>query len=164
MALVLCEWGWGGGGGGVGPPAPWPWADARPVARISVPRLSAGAIVLEGASGHAPPFGPGHVGGTALPGRAGHSVVAAHRGTDFDFLRSVRMGEQVVVERPGGGRSDYWVVDKRVIDTRTETLTLDRGARMLTLVTHYPFEGSMTGGPLRYAVTAVADRRMPSVD
>src|SRR5258708_1490834 len=40
---------------------PWSWADTWPVARIDIPRLGKSAIVLNGSSGQALAFGPGHV-------------------------------------------------------------------------------------------------------
>ena len=40
---------------------PWSWADTWPVARIEVRRIGASAIVLEGTSGQALAFGPGHL-------------------------------------------------------------------------------------------------------
>jgi sortase A len=46
------------------PVKPWPWADTWPVARISFPRLHRQVIVLDGASGQALAFGPGHMAGT----------------------------------------------------------------------------------------------------
>jgi sortase A len=83
---------------------PWSWADTWPVARLSAPRLGVERYVLAGADGAAMPFGPGHVHGTALPGTAGNSVIAGHRDTHLAFLRRLRIGEALVVERPDGAR------------------------------------------------------------
>src|SRR5919112_431706 len=47
---------------------PWPWADTWPVARVELPRLGAGAVVLHGSSGQALAFGPGHVATTTAAG------------------------------------------------------------------------------------------------
>lgn len=164
LAQTLLEWSWAMGRIGIVPPAPWPWADTRPVARIEVPRLGKSEIVLEGAHGRSLPFGPGLIDGTALPGEPGQSVVAAHRDTHFKFLRYLRMGERIVVERPDRTSADYWVVDLHVLDTRKERLTLDHGGRTLTLVTCFPFDGWMPGGPLRYIVTAVGDDGVPAAE
>ena len=66
---------------GGAPVKPWGWADTWPVARIRVPRLAASAIALEGSSGQALAFGPGHVEATPVAGEPGTAVYAAHRDT-----------------------------------------------------------------------------------
>ena len=71
---------------------PWSWADTWPVARIEVPRLHKSAIVLEGSSGQALAFGPGHVERTPAAGEPGTAVYAAHRDTSFAFLGDVQVG------------------------------------------------------------------------
>jgi len=157
LAQVLLERAWSAATPTGPAPRPWPWADTRPVARISVPDHEVSLIVLAGAHGRALPFGPGHVDGTAEPGRPGHSVVAAHRDTHFAFLRYLRIGETIEVERPGGGRIRYVVVEKDVLDVRKQTIRLDPSGDVLSLVTCYPFTDWDPGGPLRYVVTAIAD-------
>ena len=67
---------------------PWPWADITPVAVLEVPRLGERSIVLEGASGQAMAFGPGHMINTPPIGARGTAVVAAHRDTQFRYLRT----------------------------------------------------------------------------
>jgi len=47
-------------------------------------------------------FGPGHLSGTPLPGEAGNAVVTGHRDTHFAFLRRLRLGDVLEVERPDG--------------------------------------------------------------
>jgi sortase A len=75
---------------------PWAWADTWPVARIEVPRLRKSAIVLEGSSGQALAFGPGHVERTPAAGEPGTAVYAAHRDTHFAFLGEVRIGDDIL--------------------------------------------------------------------
>src|SRR5699024_1468053 len=53
---------------------PWSWADTWPIARIEVRRIHASAIVLEGSSGQALAFGPGHVESTPDAGERGVAV------------------------------------------------------------------------------------------
>lgn len=133
----------------------WPWADTRPVARVEVPRLGASAIVLEGASGEAMAFGPGHLGGTPAAGEAGTTVYAAHRDTHFAFLQRVRTGDRIEVARADGRRAAFTVT--RTYVARWDASGLDAqapGAR-LALVTCWPFDGRLRG-PLRYI--AVAER------
>ena len=52
------------------PARPWPWADMHPVARLIAPAQDADLLVLSGASGRTLAFGPGHLSGSANPGRS----------------------------------------------------------------------------------------------
>jgi sortase A len=135
---------------------PWPWADTWPVARLRAPRLRVERFVLAGASGEAMAFGPAHLEGTAAPGRAGNSVLSGHRDTHFKFLQHLQIGDALVVETARGVRRRY-VVDSTVVvskdDTRVVAITDDT---RLTLVTCYPFNAIVPGGPLRYVVIAHA--------
>ena len=88
---------------------PWPWADTWPVARIEVPRLGRGAIVLAGSSGQALAFGPGHVERTPDAGEAGTAVYAAHRDTHFAFLADLEPGDEIRVTRQDGARFRFLV-------------------------------------------------------
>jgi sortase A len=136
---------------------PWPWADTWPVARLTVPARGIERYVLAGANGRSIAFGPGHVFGTPLPGEAGNSVIGAHRDTHFSFLRDVRQGEEIVVERADGTQRRYRVAHSEIVDKRdTAALAQTTGEARLTLVTCYPFDALRAGGPLRYVVTARA--------
>jgi sortase A len=136
---------------------PWPWADTRPVARLVVPGQRVELFVLAGASGRTLAFGPGHVDGTARPGEPGHAVVSAHRDTHFAFLRRLREGDELLIERPDGRSVRYTVSGTRVVDRRdTWILADDPDETRLTLLTCWPFDAVRPGGPLRYAVTAVS--------
>lgn len=156
LAQELLERAWAAAPAYGAAPRPWPWADTRPVARILVPRQQVSLIVLAGAHGRSLPFGPGHVDGTAFPGEHGHSVVAAHRDTHFKFLKDIRIGDRIEVQRPGAMETAYVVVEKIVLDVRKQNIVIDPAADLLTLVTCYPFTAWNPGGPLRYVVTAVA--------
>jgi sortase A len=135
---------------------PWPWADTWPVARLRAAGLDGWVYVLADASGRSLAFGPGHVAGTAAPGAAGNSVIAGHRDTHFRFLQVLAADDRVTLETADGAAQDYRIVDKRVIDTRLTQSVQDSATPMLTLVTCYPFDAVVPGGPLRYVVTAVA--------
>jgi sortase A len=136
---------------------PWPWADTRPVARLVVPGQRVDLFVLAGSSGRTMAFGPGHVSGTARPGEPGNSVVSGHRDTHFAFLRRLREGDEILVERPDGRWVRYAVRAARVVDRRdTRVLADDPGETRLTLLTCWPFDALRPGGRLRYVVTAVS--------
>ena len=131
---------------------PWPWADTWPVARLSVPALGIERYVLEGASGSA--FGPGHLSATPVPGDTGNSVIGGHRDTHLAFLRHVRPGDALEIERADGKRVVYRVLDANVLDKRDVWVAKQEGPNRLTLVTCYPFDALRAGGPQRYVVFA----------
>jgi sortase A len=138
---------------------PWPWADTWPVARRRAPGLGEWVYVLADASGRSLAFGPGHVAGTAPPGAAGNSVIAGHRDTHFRFLQVLAAEDTITLETPDGANRTFRVGDRRVIDTRHAQILQAGGAPMLTLVTCYPFDAVVPGGPLRYVVTALAEQQ-----
>ena len=140
---------------------PWPWADTWPVARLAIPRLGLHWIVLAGASGRTLAFGPGHVDGTALPGRPGHAVVAGHRDTQFSALREMRLGDTLEIEMPSRAAARYRVTGTSVLDAR-DVAGLARGDDSLTLITCWPFDALVPGGPLRYVVEAEMEAVAPA--
>jgi sortase A len=133
---------------------PWPWADTWPVAKLMVPRLGLERYVLEGADGSAIAFGPGHAVGTAQPGAKGNSVIGGHRDTHLAFLRQIRPGDALIVERPDGVRVAYRVSSAEVLDRRDVWAMEQAGSTRLTLVTCYPFDALRAGGAQRYVLLA----------
>jgi len=146
---------------------PWPWADTWPVARLSVPAQGVEQYVLAGDAGSVLAFGPGHSPFSAAPGTPGTAVISAHRDTHFAFLKDLVPGSMIEMELPSGEQHWYRVGETRVVDSRTETLDAialrqaASGERLL-LVTCYPFQSLVAGGPLRYVVTAQRDTRQPA--
>jgi sortase A len=136
---------------------PWPWADTWPVARLRVPRLGIHRVVLAGASGRTLAFAPGHVDGTAAPGGPGNSGIAGHRDTNFAFLRRLEKGDELIVERPDGRMVRYQVAEARVVDRSHSEVLADTADDRLTLVTCWPFDAVVPGGPERYVVTALLE-------
>jgi len=134
---------------------PWPWADTWPVARMSAKSGEVDLIILAGASGRTLAFGPGHLSVSSLPGETGNSVIAGHRDTHFHFLRDVKIGESLMIEKIGGRKHLYKVIGIDVVDARRGSLLLDTEASILSLVTCYPFDEREAGSPLRYVVTAM---------
>lgn len=163
LAQVLLERAWDRARSGDENAKPWPWADVSPIAVLEVPRLGERSIVLEGASGEAMAFGPGHMSNTPAIGARGTAVIAAHRDTEFRYLRDVSEGDRIVVQTADGRRSSFRVVEMRVVRADASGLDPDdsgpTGAR-LALVTCYPFDG-VFHSPWRYVV--LADRETATI-
>jgi sortase A len=133
---------------------PWPWADTRPVARIEVPAHGIDVFVLAGSTGRTLAWGPGHLAGTAPVGSPGNAVVGGHRDTHFAFLRELALGTLIRTEDVEGRVRSYRVSERFVTHDRDgEVLAPTRGAR-LTLVTCWPFDAPVPGGPERFVVVA----------
>jgi sortase A len=139
------------------PARPWPWADTQPIARLLAPRQHVDLLVLAGASGRTLAWGPGHLDGSADVGLSGNAVLSAHRDTHFRFLARVAIGDRLIVERADGRETAYRVRDIAIVDARALAMPRDTERPTLTLVTCYPFDALVPGGPLRYVVTAAAD-------
>jgi sortase A len=162
LAQVLLERAWGRAVAGEQRPRPWPGADTWPVARLRLPEPGGGAaelIVLAGASGRTLAFGPGHLDGTARPGDGGNVAIAGHRDTHFRRLAALAPGDPVELEAlDAAGRPRlrrYRVTAARVVDKSAVSVLAADGPPTLTLITCWPFDAVVPGGPLRYVVTAV---------
>ena len=134
---------------------PWPWADIFPVAKMSIPRLGWQGLVLNNTSGEALAFGPGHLSHSALPGAYGNSVIAGHRDTHFKVLARLKLGEHIVIEQRDGSTRDYVVTDTAIVHERDISVALALDDLALTLITCYPFDAHVPGGPLRFVVRAM---------
>ena len=134
---------------------PWPWADTWPVARLELPTLGESFIVLAGASGESLAWAPGHLDGTAEPGDFGNSAISGHRDTHFSVLQDLSPADEIIVERRDGRKLRYIVREMKVVDYRdTSVLSSDTQLPTLTLITCYPFDAVVPGGPERYVVRA----------
>lgn len=144
-------------------PRPWPWADTRAEAVLSIPEHDIRQIVLAGNSGRNLAFGPVFVDGTI---NSRDRVISGHRDTHFRFLENVQAGDLVqLTTRESSSWFEVQFIE--VIDSRNEELVIDPGMDRISLVTCYPFDSLLTGGPLRYVVTALRSepgsiRRQPS--
>jgi len=132
---------------------PWPWADTHAVAVLEVPRLGLREIVLEGSSGRNLAFGPTLVNATPVD-ETDDRILSGHRDTHFHFLKDLQDGDLLRLVTPSNSR-DYRVSWMEAIDTRQQQLVIDDGIERLTLMTCYPFDTPITGGPLRWVVTAI---------
>ena len=153
LAQVLIARAWEMAKAGEPDTRPWPWADTRPVARIHIPAMNASYYALGGASGESLAFGPAHVSASAAPGESDNVAFAGHRDTHFALLEDLELGHQIVVESPA--RVDFYQVagTEIVHESRTDLLA-PSGIAELTLITCYPFDAIVPGGPLRYIVHA----------
>ncbi|WP_339134567.1 MAG: class GN sortase [Candidatus Electrothrix sp. GW3-4] len=132
---------------------PWPWADTWPVARLRAEKYSQDLIVLAGQSGQALAFGPGMLETGVQPGQAGPCILAAHRDTQFSFLRKVQKGDIFTLE-DSLGRQWRYRVNVTTIRLATDLyFDRDQGAQ-LALVTCYPFQGMSADASQRYVVLA----------
>jgi sortase A len=155
LAQILLRAAWQRTLHGASDARPWPWADTRPVARIVIDRTGSDFIVLEGANGRALAFAPAHLERTALPGDPGNCVISAHRDTHFAALRNVVSGDVVRLQQSDGRWLTYRVAAQRVVDKHEMWVTRNDGVAALTLVTCYPFDAIVPGGPERYVIQAM---------
>ena len=132
---------------------PWAWADTWPVARIEVKRIGVSAIVLEGTSGQALAFGPGHISQTVDAGERGVAVYAAHRNTHFRFLRNVSVGDVIEITRRDGRRFRYRADSSAVVRFDASGIDPSTQGAKLVLATCWPFD-AVTSGLERYLLHA----------
>jgi sortase A len=139
---------------------PWPWADTRPAAVLWIPSHGIRQLVLDGNSGRNLAFGPVFLDGT-VNGR--DRVISGHRDTHFRFLAALREGELIRVTTR---HASQWfeVREMEVVDSRYQEIVIEPGLERISLVTCFPFDQLLAGGPLRYVVTAlpVSPRRLSS--
>ena len=68
----------------------------------------------------------------------------------------------MLVQAADGRRRRYRVAAARVVDYRRPGIVLDQSRARLAMVTCYPFDAIVPGGPLRYVVTAEAVADAPA--
>jgi len=134
---------------------PWFWADVQTIARMHIAAIGKSFIVLSDASGEAMAFGPGLVGGD--PGQALSSTLAigGHRDTHLSFLEQLPLGTIIELQTVAHQGLRYQLIDKQIVDSRQQTLTISQQSPGLVLITCYPFSAGQTGGPLRMVARAV---------
>ena len=69
----------------------------------------------------------------------------------------MKAGEQMTIETADGSRMSYRVTGHRIADARRAWPSPHVAAPYLTLVTCYPFDAVVPGGPLRYLVFAESE-------
>ena len=121
---------------------------------MTVPSKKIDLIVLNGAYGRSLAFGHGHVESSVLPDSLGTTILTGHRDTHFRFLKELTREDELVIQTASGNELRYMVAERRIVDSRSGTITLDPSQTRLVLVTCYPFDAMIPGGPLRYVVAA----------
>ncbi len=134
---------------------PWPWADTWTVAKLTVPQHNIEQIILAGDSGSSLAFGPGHSFASAAPNSSGTTVISAHRDTHFQFLKDLKVNEEIFIQTTDKTIA-YKVYDTQVVDSKKFKLQPVSDRKTLVLVTCYPFDSLETGGKLRFLVYAAA--------
>jgi sortase A len=123
------------------------------VGRLEIPRLNLSTVVFEGADSDVLERGAGHLPDTALPGKRGNTVLAAHRDTFFRPLRGIRIGDRVKFHQSKGDHV-YIVKSARVVEPNEVDVLNPTAEPELTLVTCYPFR-FIGPAPERFVVRAV---------
>jgi sortase A len=96
-----------------------------PLGRISIPRTDNAFVFIEGTGADSLKKGPGHYGGTALPGERGTVSIAGHRttyGAPFRQLNRLNKGDPITLTMPYG-KFIYSVEGSRAVPP-TETTVL----------------------------------------
>lgn len=154
LAQILLEAAWVDTLNGHQDVKPWPWADTWPVGRLTVPRLGISRIVLAGASGESLAFGPGLFSRTPASGDGGNILIAGHRDTHLRFLQDLKPGDVITLQTPDARIHDYHITEVKVVHETDVHYLADTEVATLTLLTCYPFDAIVPGGPLRYLVIA----------
>jgi sortase A len=154
IAQVLLHRAWDRTLAGEAQVKPWPWADTWPVARLRLPGVGTDLIVLAGAGGQALAFGPVPFPAPPAPGRQGLSMIGGHRDTHLKVLAALKPGNRIDIQRPDGKTLTYRVDTTSIADA-LHPWAAPADSDGLVLVTCYPFDALVPGGPLRYLVHAV---------
>jgi sortase A len=105
--------------------------------RISIPKISLDAIVVEGASSRQLAQGPGHLTETPFPGDAGNAVITGHRDTFFRRIFELHPGDEIDVQR-NGREFHYEVTGRKIVNPDDVSVLNPTSDAQLTLITCYP--------------------------
>jgi sortase A len=115
-------------------------------------RIGLRAAISEGESDGVLRRAVGHVPDTAAPGQIGNVALAGHRDGFFRPLRDIRVGDVITVTA-GGVDVRYEVEWTRVVAPADVWVIGPSSARVLTLITCYPFT-FIGDAPSRFIVRA----------
>jgi len=133
---------------------PWSWADMHPVMKLSSSKHNKDLIVLSGDKGNSLAFAPGYNIDSYKPNQGGTTVISAHRDTHFRFLEEVSINDVFELTDRSNNTASYSVSDIKIIDSTKQDISIHSNQDELKLITCYPFDSIIAGGPLRYIVTA----------
>jgi sortase A len=105
------------------------------VGRITIPRIGASYLVVQGTDEGSLEKGPGHYRSTALPGLGQTVAIAGHRTTylaPFRHIDALRPGDQIVVRMPYA-RFVYTVQYHQIVSPTAWWITRDLGYERLVL-------------------------------
>jgi len=126
--------------------------EGQTLGRMDIPRLGLSVAIFQGTKSKTLRIGAGHIEGTAIPGEAGNSGIAAHRDTFFRPLENIRTNDEIQIET-ARGFSHYQVDSIKIVapdDIAVLEPTTESG---VTLVTCYPFY-FVGAAPKRFIVHA----------
>jgi sortase A len=125
--------------------------------KLDIPRLKMSVAVVEGEDEEHLALGAGHLPGTAMPGSSGNIVLAGHRDSAFRQLRSIQIGDQILLH--AAKDETYRVTRIRTVEPDDVSVTNSDGTAKLTLITCYPFH-YIGPAPRRYIVEARPEQVM----
>lgn len=135
---------------------PWPWMESSPIAKLSFDQQEKSFVVMEGVSGPVLAFAPGWHPQTAYPGKAGVSVLSAHRDTHFRILKTLRPGD-ILTLQTGSNKIQNYAVTHYFINKNSDLKIDDQTEQsIIYLTTCYPFEDLGGNSTQRYVVVAKA--------
>jgi sortase A len=125
----------------------WQQQNARPagnsasdndsLVRLTIAKINLDAVIVEGTSHRSLKLGPGHLAGSALPGKSGNSVIVAHRDTFFRHLDELQEGDEINLRRQGEVYR-FEVVGRRIVTPTEVSVLRPSPSTQLTLITCYP--------------------------
>lgn len=115
----------------------------KPIGIITISSINAKLPIAEGVDMDTLKFAIGHMPGTAGLGSIGNSVLAGHRsytfGAFFNRLDEVEVGDEIVIEKTDGSKTNYEVYKTYLVDpTDTSVLNSTDEHKVLTLITCHP--------------------------
>lgn len=118
----------------------WIPSDGQPIGVLTIPKIGLSTVVVQGSSAAMTEKGPGHLRGTALPGRFGNAVFLGRRstyGAPFERLDELRPFDPIEVAT-GAGEFTYLVATVAVVRPGEADVVGPSDDSRLTLITSSP--------------------------
>lgn len=133
---------------------PWPWADTHPIAKMTIARLNKQLIILQGVDPTTLAFSAGAMHQYSHLTNSKPFVIAGHKDSHFSFLQELHMKDIISLTNKEGKNQLYQVEQMEIIDSEEQALQIIEQDPSLILITCYPFNPLVSGGSLRYVITA----------